>query len=170
MNRNRSAILLARLVLTLACQTTDALSSYLAPAPTAAPTRVPTRAIVAPAQPTPPPVAIIATPTSAAPVEISATAAENANIRATPSTGAAIAARITKGQPLALTGRTAASDWFQVRLPANPNAQGWISAPLVRAEGAGQLPVVQTGSVPPPGNISPPSNLPPPYPGPVPRP
>jgi uncharacterized protein YgiM (DUF1202 family) len=83
-------------------------------------------------------------------VEISATAVDNANIRAMPSTGAAIAARITKGQPLTLMGRTAANDWYQVRLPANSNAQGWISAPLVRAEGTDRLPVAQPGNVPPP--------------------
>ena len=147
MNQKRFAILFAVLVTTLACQTIDALSSYLSPEPTEAPTRAPTRAVSDSAQPTTPPVAIIATPT---PAEISATAADNANIRALPSTGAAIAARITKGQQLTLTGRTAASDWYLVRLPANPNAQGWISAPLVRAEGADRLPVVQPGAAPPP--------------------
>lgn len=149
--KKRFAVLLVIIVLTLACQTTDALSAYLsssAPTETPTRTRVPTRAVEV--IPPPPPVAIIATPT---PAEISGTAADNANIRALPSTGAAIAARIAKGQPLTLTGRTAASDWYQVRLPANPNAEGWISAPLVRADGADRLPVVQ------------PSNLPPPYPG-----
>lgn len=149
MSKKRFTILFATLVFTLACQTTDALSSYLSPEPTQAPTRtrVPTRAAIESAQPTPPLVAVVASPT---PAEISATAADNANIRALPSTSAAIAARITKGQQLTLTGRTASSDWYQVRLPANPNAQGWISAPLVRAEGTDGLPVVQPGAVPPP--------------------
>jgi len=149
MNQKRFAILFAILVLTLACQTTDALLSYLSPEPTEAPTRtrVPTREVGDSAQPTAPLVAIIVTPT---PAEISATAADNANIRTLPSTGAAIAARITKGQQLTLTGRTAAKDWYVVRLPANPNAQGWILASLVRAEGTDQLPVVQPGAVPPP--------------------
>ena len=149
MNRTRFLALFVLVASALACQTTDILSSYPAsPTETPTRTRVPTRPIITPVtQPTQPPIAIIATPT---PAEISATANDNANIRSLPSTGAAIAARVTKGQQLTLTGRTAASDWYLVKLPANPNAQGWISAPLVRAEGAEQLPVVQPGNVPPP--------------------
>ena len=148
MNKKQFFPLLLLLAAALACQTTDSLSYYFA-APTEEPTRtrVPTQSSGAPlTQPTQP-VAIVATPT---PAEISATAAENANIRATPSTGAAIAARVTKGQPLTLTGRVPAGDWYLVRLPANPNAQGWISAPLVRAEGIERLPIVQPGAAPPP--------------------
>ncbi len=148
MNRIQFLTLFALVAFVLACQTTDIISSYLSPTETPTRTRVPTRPIAAPpVQPTPPPVAIIPTPT---PVEIPGTANDNANIRSLPSTGAAIAARVTKGAPLTLTGRTAANDWYQVRLPNDPNARGWISATLVRADGAERLPVVQPGSVPPP--------------------
>lgn len=149
MNRMRLLLLLCLMMFALACQTTDIIAEYLSPSPTPTRARTATRAAT-PASlqtSTSPPVAIVATPTLA---EITGTTTANAIIRVSPSTGAAIAARANKGESLKLVGRTEASDWFQVVIPSNASARGWISKTVIQASGTDQLPVVQTGNVPPP--------------------
>lgn len=147
MNRFRLFAFAALLFFGLACQFIDEVS-FLTASATETPTRAPTRRpTTAPTEPPPPPVAAVLTPT---PAEITGTATENAIIRALPSTGAPVAARVNKGTQLTFTGRTPASDWFQVRLPSDPNGRGWISKTIVRADGSDQLPIVQPGGAPPP--------------------
>lgn len=149
MNRIRWLALFILALAALACQTTDIISSYLSPAPTPTRARTPTRPVISTPvlPPTAPLVAVVATPT---PMEITGTVNANANIRSAPSTGASIAARVSKGDQLKLVGRNSGGDWYQVAIPNNPNARGWISAALVQADGADRLPVVQPGNVPPP--------------------
>ncbi len=150
MNRVRFFALLVLMASMLACQTTDIIISYLSPPPTPTRTRTPTRpaAIAPPAQPTPPPVAVVPTPT--VPAEIIGTVTENSRVRASPSTSAAILTRLNKGDQVKVVGRNAASDWYEILLPSDANARGWISAELVQLQGSPEaLPVVQPGAIPP---------------------
>ncbi len=170
MIRVRWFVLVAIVASMLACQTTSVISSYLSPAPTATRTRSPTRPVATftpqqaaqPTLPPPPP----APPTT--PPELTGTVTENSRVRATPSTGGAIVARLNKGDQIKAVGRNAASDWYQIQLPSDANSRGWISAELVQLQGsADSLPIVQSGSAPPP---APPPPGPPAPPTPTQRP
>jgi hypothetical protein len=146
MNRKRLCALFILVAFVLACQTTEVISEYLSPSATPTRARTATRPPPSVQAPTAPLVAVVTTPT---PSEIDGSVSENAIIRAAPSTSAAIATRVNKGTQIKLVGRNAAGDWYQVVIPNNPNARGWISASLVQANGANQLPVVQPGGAPP---------------------
>jgi uncharacterized protein YraI len=76
-----------------------------------------------------------------------ATAKENLRIRVGPSTSAAVMGQLKKGDTVQIVGRSPADDWWQISLPANPNARGWISAEFTLANGPiDSIPVIQ-GSV-----------------------
>lgn len=127
----------------LACRTTDLLLAVV-PTATLAQTRTPpiARPIQSPVieptnTPVPPPVTAIAT--------------DNLRVRGTPSTTAAIVDRLNKGDTAQIIGRTAASDWWQIVLPSNPNARGWISAQFTQTSGPTDLvPVIQAPNLPAP--------------------
>ena len=147
MTRVRLFSLCIVLVSALACQTTDILSSYLSPAPTPPRARTLTRtAVPSPVQPTLPPAAVVPT----TPPEIPGTVTENSSrVRSAPSTGGAILTRLNKGDQITVVGKNVSSDWFEIRLPSDPNGRGWISADLVQLQGsADALPVVQPGGIP----------------------
>ena len=134
-----------------------------APGPTAVlPTRPPTPTFAPPPQPLAPtaipPTSIPAEskPTSVPPtvtlptqVPVTATAKENLRIRTAPSTSAAILGQLPKGQSAQVVGRTVASDWWQIMLPADATKRGWVLAELAAAGGpVDQVPVVQPGGLP----------------------
>jgi N-acetylmuramoyl-L-alanine amidase len=76
---------------------------------------------------------------------------ENSRVRSAPSTSAAIVARLNKGDQVKIVGRTTASDWWEIPLPSDPNARGWISADLIQVKGSTDtLPVVQPNAPPTP--------------------
>jgi uncharacterized protein YraI len=119
-------------------------------------------------------------PSPSSPVLVSATAKENLRVRAAPSTSAQQVGSLNKGDSAQVVGRTAASDWWQIVLPSNPNARGWILANFAEANGPiGSVPVVPSSGVlpggppqvvPPPSGAYPPPVVPPPsgaYPPPV---
>ncbi len=108
--------------------------------------------------PTQPPPSALAEPAPSA--GIIATANENVRIRSAPSTSAAIAGQLKKGDTAQVVGRSAASDWLQIVMPANANARGWISADFATtsssvsglpvAGAAPSAPVPVPSSAPPP--------------------
>ncbi len=152
-----------------ACRTTNIVTSYLSPAPTSTRTRAPTAVITRPleiAQPTSPPTL---PPPPTVPPELSGTVTENARVRSAPSTSGSIVARLNKGDQVKVVGRNDASSWYQIPLPTDVNARGWVSADLIQLQGSpDSLPVVQPGSTPP-GLTNPPGIIPPSAP-PTPRP
>lgn len=121
----------AILALFLASQLLACQLAYLLP--TATPTVTPTRTkppTVAP--PVAPPT--VSAPPTAVP-EVIATARENLRVRAAPSTAAPILARLNRGDSVRVVGRTPANDWWQILLPTNPSARGWISAEFTDTSG-----------------------------------
>ncbi len=89
------------------------------------------------------------------------TAKENLRVRAMPSTTAQIIDQLTKGDKAKVTGTNQPGDWFQIMLPSNPNARGWILASFTEVSGpVDTLPVVPSGPAP----------VPQPYPGQAPLP
>lgn len=85
-------------------------------------------------------------------VLVNATAKENLRVRAAPSTSAQQVGSLNKGDSAQVVGRTAASDWWQIVLPSNPNARGWILASFADANGPiDSVPVVPSGGVLPGG-------------------
>ncbi len=141
MNRSVALIVLVVTAL-LGCQI-----AYLFPTATPTPTRTRTRTPPPLAVAPPTPTVIVLVPTPPAPPEIAATAQTNVNVRANPSTSAAIVAKMKKGDTAQIVGRTPASDWWQIILPSNPGAKGWVSAEFATAEGpTDSIPIVQPGS------------------------
>jgi uncharacterized protein YraI len=124
-----------------------------APVPTYPPLPTPVPPISLPTEPKPtsvPPTATL-TPTvaSPAPVQVTATARDNLRIRASPSTSAAILGQLPKGQSAWVVGRTVASDWWQIVLPADATKRGWVFAELAAVGGpVDQVPVVLPGVLP----------------------
>lgn len=139
MTRLRIILLAMSPALLLACQLTKIGSSPTA-TPTPRPTRTPTpieAQAVSPPTDTPPP------PTATPAVTVMATTKENLRVRAAPSTSAQIVAQLKKGESVQVFGRTAASDWWQIALPSNADARGWISASFTTLSGpADSIPVL----------------------------
>lgn len=133
--------------------------------PTATPTTAPRTRTPTPirAEPTPEPAAQPAIPPTEPPpppAPVTATTTENLRVRAAPSTAAQQIGSLTKGQTVQVIGRTAASDWWQIALPTNPTARGWIAASFTTLSGSvDSIPVVTPGASPPPAQPPP---LPPP--------
>ncbi len=151
MNRPIALTVLVLTVQLLACQI-----AYLfpgsTPTPTRTRTRTPTSVVKAPATPT----VMVLVPTPPAPAVVAATAQENVRIRANPSTSAAILGSVKKGESVQVVGKTAASDWWQIILPSDPNATGWVSAEFATAEGpTDDIPIVQPGQSGPPASGGP---------------
>jgi hypothetical protein len=134
----------------LACQLDYILPT---PEPSAAPRATRTRTPVSPGStfvPTSPaPTLLPIVPGGAGPVL--ATAREKLNMRAAPSASAQQIGTLNKGDTAQIVGRTAASDWWQIINPSNPNGRIWIAAGFVDVSGpVGTIPVVGSGSVPAP--------------------
>lgn len=121
------------------------------------PTAVPPTSTPVPKTSTPVPPGATAVPATSAPIPtqppdvpaasvssgVLATANENLRIRSGPSTGAAVAGQLKKGETAQAVGRSAASDWLQIVLPGNANARGWISAGFASTSApVSELPVV----------------------------
>jgi hypothetical protein len=91
---------------------------------------------------------------------------DNLRIRAAPSASAAILGQLPKGQSARVVGRTVASDWWQIVLPADATKRGWVFAELAAAGGpVDQVPVVLPGVLPntfvaPANTVIPPTNAP----------
>ena len=112
------------------------LGSTAAPASTSVPTSAPSQSL--------PPA-----PSGAA--LVFGTARENLRIRAAPSASAQQVGSLNKGDGIQIVGRTAASDWWQVIVPSNPDTRAWIAAAFVDVKGpVGTIPVVDSGSAPAP--------------------
>jgi uncharacterized protein YgiM (DUF1202 family) len=153
--------------LLIACQMVSLISGQAARAtptrglPRVQPPASPTQSTaVQPVLPTPLP------PPTNAPSEVTATVTENLRVRGGPSTDYQVVDRLTKGATVRLVGRTEASDWWQIPLPSNPDARGWISAEFTDVNGStDSLPVVEAGPPPEPaGPPAPPPPVEPPYP------
>ncbi len=114
------------------------------PVPTATllvPTETPVvTATVALSMPTTLPPTAVVTPTAQA--QATLTANDLTNVRSGPGTNYDKIGQLTQGQQAAITGKTAAGDWWQF----NFNGQtGWVSAAMVTAsDAASSVPVAQT--------------------------
>ncbi len=129
----------------LACQ----LEAFL-PAATPTPTATRTRTRTPTAVRLPPTIAAPPIPTQA-PAPVNATATANVRIRAAPSTSAAIVGRLNQGEKAQIVGRTPANDWWQISLPSDPSARGWVSAEFATADGpVDAIPVIPPSGVQPP--------------------
>ncbi len=143
MKRGGSILIIGSALVLLACQL-----NYVFPTatPSAAPratrTSTPDRAnvtVVAPTAASLPP----AVPPSA---PVMATAKDNLRIRSAPTTSAQQIGALNKGDTAQVVGRNAAGDWWQIVLPSNPSARGWIFASFADANGpTDSLPVVPAG-------------------------
>ncbi len=143
-------------LLILGCQFTN---TFMSSQPTATPVRARTRTPTATKPPTAPVVVIPSPPPvpTATPEPVLATATGTVNIRATPSTSGAVLGRLNKGETVQIVGRTAASDWWQIILPSNPGALGWVSAQYATPTGSTDaIPIAGPGA-PPPGPVAPPT-------------
>ncbi len=127
-----------------------------APTPTATPTETPT--------PTPieTPTALSSpTPTEAptmAPTPHAIVRAESLNVRAGPGTAYPIVCRLAAEDTLAIVGRNAAGDWWQVC--CLEGRTGWVAASLVEARAAAEVPLVADIPTPPPTVPPPPTAVP----------
>ncbi len=148
-------------LLMLACQFTNTFM----PAPaTATSVRVRTRTSTPgiPAVTPPPTIASLPPPPTDVPAPVTGTANANLRIRDTPSTTGAIVGQLNDGTEVQIVGRTVASDWFQIILPANPDARGWVSAQFVTPSvPADSIPLVGSPLTPGVGPATPPPR---PYP------
>jgi len=161
-------IVLLLLVVSLACRLQTLLPAPTdtpEPSPRARPTQIPTQ----------PPVAIPASPVPLPPTPIPepvfGTTQENLRVRGSPSTSAPILGRLNKGARVEIVGRTAASDWYQIPLPTNPNARGWVSAEFIQLAGSlDNVPETQPGAItqPPVSSQPPVPQVPTPQPYPYP--
>jgi len=144
-NTNRPIAVIVLLIASqlLACR----LAALL---PTATPTATATKTR------TPPVARLVAPPvveptTTPVPQPVRATVTENLRVRSAPSTTAAILGRLNKGDTVQIVGRTAANDWWQILLPTNPNARGWIAAQFTEVSGpVDAVPIVQPPRPPTP--------------------
>jgi uncharacterized protein YraI len=145
-----SVLLLAVVILLLACRVTDVLSAMSAtatPVPTARPQPSATPLMAMAAEP---PTAIPAAPAAAPtqpPQPISASiTGDNLRMRAAPNTSAAIVDRLNKGDAVQVTGKNASGDWLQVFPTQKPSSRGWISAQFAQVNGSlDSIPVVEPG-------------------------
>jgi hypothetical protein len=152
---NRLTIVLIALspVMLLACQLANIALSPTAtavPRPMRTPTPIEAQAVPrsSPTEPSPP---------SAPPaVTVIATTKENLRVRAAPSVTGQIVAQLKKGEMVQVLGRTNGSDWWQIALPIDPSARGWIAASFTILSGpVDSIPVLPrnepTSSVSPAG-------------------
>lgn len=96
---------------------------------------------------------------------VMAMAKENLRVRAAPSTTAQIIDQLSKGDRAQVVGTNSAGDWFQIMLPANPNARGWILASITDVSGpVDTLPVVSSEPLPAPQPYPGQAPVPPPKP------
>ncbi len=165
----RSFILIVAAFVLLACQLQNIFPT---PTPSAGPraTLTPASTVEPTAAPTAPE-ATAAPPASLPPngpptTVIMATAKDNLRVRAAPSTASPQVGALTKGESVQVVGRNAANDWWQIILPNNPSARGWIFATFASANGPVEsLPVVEAGGAPPANPpAAPPTPQPYPYP------
>jgi uncharacterized protein YgiM (DUF1202 family) len=169
MGRSRAILVLIFSLVLLACQLQYALSSNTSASPQVTRTRTPSRGETT-APPTNVP-ALAVPPTSAAQppapilpggsVLVSATTKENLRVRAAPSASSQQVGLLNKGETVQVVGRTAASDWWQITLPSDPNAKGWVFASFTDINGpVDSIPIVSPGVTSP----LPPAQQPYPYP------
>ncbi|MCL4395868.1 MAG: SH3 domain-containing protein [Chloroflexi bacterium] len=171
MDRRLFGMLIVVALLSLTCQL-----NRLVPTPTPSPSPTATLTLT----PIPPEPIVVPTvapvPPTAQPVAVTATTTENLRIRAAPSTSAQIVGQLKKGDTVQVLGRTAAADWWQIQMPSNSSARGWISASFADLSASSDVvPVVPANgeaptATPPaqgayPGPAEPPSGEP--YPGPA---
>jgi uncharacterized protein YraI len=83
-----------------------------------------------------------------------ATATDFINVRAGPGTNFSVLVVAPPGSTAEVTGRSADSGWWQVRVPTrfSPNGLGWVSAQFVVTQNTGSVPVV--GAPPPSPTIA----------------
>ena len=146
MSRDRAialwGFLLASPLLLLACQLDYILSSDAA---AEKPTETKTLGVIS----TPTTVARVAVPVvsptpSPIPIRVYAIATGDLRVRGAPSTSAPVVGQLKKGDALQVIGRTPANDWWQVILPANPNASAWVFAEYTTLNASiNNIPVVQ---------------------------
>lgn len=102
-----------------------------APAPASAPAVAPTTIPEAAATPTGPYI----------------TTEEGANIRSGPDTTFDRIGQLAADSPIAVIGKTAAGDWWQINFPRGSEAKGWVNAEVVEFVGdAAAVPVVEAAS------------------------
>ncbi len=134
----RASLLLVAVILPLACQLTTLQPFAPASPDQAIPTSVPPTF-------TPRPPSVI--PPTLTPQPVTGTVKENLRVRSAPNSKAEIVDHLSQGDTVQIIGRTAASDWFQVPLPKDPKARGWVSAQYVKAAASiDTIPVVQPGT------------------------
>lgn len=111
-------------------ETTTLMPATRTAVPTLAAATVPPTATEAPLRPTstPEPVSATATPTPA-PVPDAVVVADTLNVRAGPGTSYETLARVHKGDPLDVTGKSSLGDWLEV--VTGGNQSGWVLAELV---------------------------------------
>ncbi|MDE3087800.1 MAG: SH3 domain-containing protein [Chloroflexota bacterium] len=144
MNRRGGMLILLVSGILLACQLQYIFpTAEPSPAPRATRTKTPKAEVSAS------PTAVAPLPGGPAPVI--ATAKENLRVRAAPSTSATQIGLLNKGDTAQISGRTAASDWWQIILPTDPGSRGWVFASLTAVSGPVQtIPIVPSGAIPPP--------------------
>ena len=75
------------------------------------------------------------------------TAEEGANIRSGPDTTFDRIGQLAADSPIAVIGKTAAGDWWQINFPRGSEAKGWVNAEVVEFVGdAAAVPVVEAAS------------------------
>jgi PKD repeat protein len=124
---------------------TESLGAQLGDAPQSANT---------PVAPTPEP---IVTPPHVSEIPIvtaqpgipTATATTDLNIRGGPGTGYPVLGLLRAGQSAKITGVSADRGWWQIEFSGAADERGWVSARYVSAENTGDVPVVQSPSLPP---------------------
>lgn len=94
-------------------------------------------------------------PASGAP---SATAVEYVNIRTGPGTNYPVLGVAAPGQTAEVTGKSADSGWWQIKIPTqyDPSGLAWVSASYVTTQDTGSVPVVEAPPAPPPVESTPP--------------
>ncbi len=165
MKRPKIVWLSIAVLLLLACQFTN---TFMPPASTATPVRARTRTPTPmPTTQLPPTIAIVPPIPTVPPAPITGVVTENLRVRESPSTSAVIVGRLNKGEQAQIVARTPASDWFQILLPTDPNARGWVSAEFITISvPADTIPLSGESTLPGGG----PADVPPALPTPLPRP
>jgi PKD repeat protein/uncharacterized protein YraI len=98
------------------------------------------------------PVARSETPTptaTAQPGTPTATATTDLNIRGGPGTDYPVLGLLRAGQSAEITGVSPDQGWWQIKFSGAADERGWVSARYVSAENTGDVPVVQSPSLPP---------------------
>jgi heat shock protein HslJ len=97
-----------------------------------------------------PPATVI--PATPVPGEATAivTAPDGVNIRSGPGTEYDVIGIMPYNTQAPIIGRSADGQWWVLNIPAAPNSQGWVAASYVRAENAGNAPVILPPGAPAP--------------------